>query len=274
MDYIINSFKVGKIFFPKQTSTTNTFKDFVSAVKNKGLKLTAPTVGSTFNIGDATVTILAPNGTGYEDPNDYSIVVKVVFGNTSFLLTGDAEAESESQMLSKGLDLSATVLKVGHHGSKSSTGQSFLDKVNPKYAVISVGKGNSYGHPTQEVMNRLKAKSIPVYRTDENGTVVATSNGTNVSFNVNPGSYKGITSSSTSSSSSSSNNSTSKPVLVPVPKAITPNKNQSVTVYTTKTGSKYHVDGCSYLSKSKIPISLSDAKSSGLGPCSKCHPPQ
>ena len=219
MDYIINSFKVGKVFFPKQTSTTNTFKDFVSAVKNKGLKLTAPTVGSTFKIGDATVKILAPNGTGYDNPNDYSIVVKVTYGNTSFLLTGDAEAVSESEMLSKGLDLSATVLKVGHHGSKSSTSQSFLDKVNPKYAVISVGKGNSYGHPTQEVMNRLKAKGIPVYRTDENGTVVAISNGTNVSFNVNPGSYKGITSSSTSISSSSSNTSTSKtvPTVVAVP---------------------------------------------------------
>ena len=92
------------VYFPKQTSTTNTFKDFVSAVKNKGLKLTAPTVGSTFNIGDATVTILAPNGTSYDDANDYSIVVKVVFGNTSFLLTGDAEAESESEKESKGLD--------------------------------------------------------------------------------------------------------------------------------------------------------------------------
>jgi competence protein ComEC len=274
MDYIVNSFKVGKVFVPKQTSPTKTYKDFVSAVKSKGLNLTVPPVGSTFKIGNATVTILAPNGTGYDDPNDYSIVAKVVFGNTSFLLTGDAEAESESQMLSKGLDLSATVLKVGHHGSKSSTGQSFLNKVNPKYAVISVGKGNSYGHPTQEVMNRLKAKNIPVYRTDESGTVVATSNGTNVSFNVNPGSYKGIVSSSTSDSSSSSNTSTSKPLPVPVPKVTTPSKNQSVTVYTTKTGSKYHVDGCSSLSKSKIPISLSNAKEEGLGPCSKCNPPQ
>jgi len=263
MDYIINTLKVGKIYFPKQISTTRTFKDFVSAVKNKGLKLTAPSVGITFKIGDATVKILAPNGNGYEDPNDYSIVVKVTFGNTSFLLTGDAEATSESEMLSNGLDLSATVLKVGHHGSKSSTGQSFLDKVNPKYAVISVGKGNSYGHPTQDTLNRLKAKGIPVYRTDENGTVVATSNGSNVSFNVKPGSYKGFTSSYTSSNSSSSK-------VVPTP----PSKSQSVTVYTTNSGSKYHVDGCSSLRKSKIPISLSDAKASGLTPCSKCHPPQ
>ena len=102
--------------------------------------------------------------------------------------------------------------------------------------------------------------------------LVATSDGSNVSFNVNPGSYKGAT--STSGSSSSSNTSTNKTVLVPIPKATTPSKNQSVTVYATKTGTKYHVGGCSYLSKSKIPISLSDAKSSGLTPCSKCHPPQ
>ncbi|MGH4118935.1 ComEC/Rec2 family competence protein [Clostridium sp.] len=274
MDYIINSFNVGKVYFPKQTSTTKTFKDFVSAVQNNGLKLTVPTVGSTFKIGDATVTVLAPNGIEYEDANDYSIVVKITFGNTSFLLTGDAEAESENQMLSKGLDLSATVLKVSHHGSRSSTGISFLDGVNPKYAVISVGKGNSYGHPTEETMSRLKAKDIPVYRTDENGTVVATSNGTNVSFNVNPGSYKGITSSSTSASSTTGNASVSKPVPVTVAKPATPSKNQSVTVYTTKTGSKYHVEGCSSLSKSKIPISLNDAKAQGLGPCSKCHPPK
>ncbi|MCB2361971.1 ComEC/Rec2 family competence protein [Clostridium estertheticum] len=257
MDYIINSFQVGKVFFPKQASTTNTFKSFVNAVKNKGLKLTAPSVGSTFKIGEATITILAPNGSDYEDPNDYSIVLKVTFGNTSFLLTGDAEAVSESQMLSKGLDLSATVLKVGHHGSKSSTGQSFLDKVNPKYAVISVGKGNSYGHPAQRTMNRLKSKGIAVYRTDENGTIAATSDGNNVKFNTNQGSYNGIGSGSTKITTTQASS-----------------QDQSVTVYASKTGTKYHVGGCSSLSKSKIPISLSDAKSKGLTPCSKCNPPQ
>ncbi|HEY5556309.1 ComEC/Rec2 family competence protein [Acetobacterium sp.] len=270
IDSVINSFPVGKVFFPKQTSTTNTFKDFVTAVKNKGLTLTVPTVGDTFNIGEATVTIRAPNGTGYEDANDYSIVVKVTYGNTSFLLTGDAEAVSESQMVSKGLDLSATVLKVGHHGSRTSTGDSFLDKVNPKFAVISVGKGNSYGHPTQEVMNRLQARGIPVYRTDENGTVVATSNGTDVTFNTSPGSYNGASSESIESTTSQS---ASVPEPVPV---AAPSEDQSITVYTTNTGTKYHVDGCSYLSKSKskIPISLGDAKAKGLTPCSKCQPPQ
>lgn len=192
-DGVINSFKVGKVYFPKQTATTQTYKDFVTAVKNKGLSLTLPKVGEKFKLGEASVTVLAPNSSEYEDSNDYSIVVKVTFGSTSFLFTGDAEAASEKELIASGRDLSATVLKVGHHGSPTSTSQAFLDKVNPMYAVISAGAGNKYGHPAQETMDKLKAKGVKVFRTDEQKTIVATSNGKEVSFNVKPGSYKGIT---------------------------------------------------------------------------------
>jgi competence protein ComEC len=192
-DYIINLFKVDKVYFPKQTATTKTFEDFASAVKNKGLSLTVPKAGEQFKLGEALVTVLAPNSSGYEDSNDYSIVLKVVFGSTSFLLTGDAEAQSEREMVSAGRDLSASVLKIGHHGSGTSTSQAFLDKVNPRFAVISAGKDNKYGHPAQETMDRLKAMEIPVFRTDEQGTIVVTSNGRDITFNVKPGSYKGIT---------------------------------------------------------------------------------
>jgi len=191
LNMILNTFPVGKIYFPKQTTTTKTFKDFVTAVKDNNLSLTAPTVGDSFSIGDATVTILAPNGTKYDDANDYSIVTKITFGDTSFLLTGDAEAASEKEMLASGVDLSATVLKVGHHGSKTSSSEKFINKVDPKYAVISVGADNSYNHPANETMQRLEANGIPVYRTDENGTIVASSDGTNVTFNTNPGDYTG-----------------------------------------------------------------------------------
>lgn len=191
-DAIINSFKVGKVYFPKQAATTNTFKDFAAAVKNKGLSLTVPKVGEQFKLGEASLTVLAPNSSDYEDSNDYSIVVKVVFGSTSFLLTGDAEALSEREMVSAGKDLSAIVLKAGHHGSATSTSQAFLDKVNPKYAVISAGTGNKYGHPAQETMDRLKNKGVKVFRTDEQKTIIVTSSGKDISFNVQPGSYKGI----------------------------------------------------------------------------------
>lgn len=202
-DYIINSFEVGKVYFPKQTATTKTFKDFVIAVKNKKLLLTVPKVGEEFKLGGATITVLAPKSSSYEDSNDYSIVVKVGFGSTSFLLAGDAEAVSEKEMVASGRDLSATVLKVGHHGSRSSTSQAFLNNVNPKFAVIPVGIDNKYGHPAQETMDRLKNKGVKVFRTDEQGTIIVTSNGKDVAFNVKPGSYKGIAYSGVSPSNDS-----------------------------------------------------------------------
>jgi competence protein ComEC len=188
LDYVINSFKVGKVYFPKETSTTQTFIDFVDAVKNKGLQLTAPVVGETFKLGDATATILAPNGTGYADSNDSSIVIKIQYGDNKFLFTGDAEIISENEMVKTGLDLKADVLKVGHHGSNSSTSELFLRNVAPKYAVISVGANNEYGHPTQTTVDKLLYSGATVYRTDLNGTVVATSDGKNINFSYQTGS--------------------------------------------------------------------------------------
>ena len=167
---------------PKATSNTKTFRDVVSAIKAKGMKVTAPVVGQTFKVGEATATIMAPNSSGYEDLNNFSIVIRLTFGSNSFMFDGDSEDASENEMLSKGLNISADVLKVGHHGSNSSTTEAFLNKVNPKYAVISCGKGNSYGHPHKTTMDKLKAKGIKVYRTDENGTIVATSDGKNITF--------------------------------------------------------------------------------------------
>ncbi len=190
LDYVINDFKIGKIYLPKVTSTTKTFQDVVTAMKNKGMKATVPKPGETFNLGSAKCTILAPNGSGYEDLNNYSVVVKLEFGSNSFLFTGDAEEISEKEMLSKGFNVKADLLKVGHHGSRSSTSDEFLSKVNPKYAVISCEIGNDYGHPHKETMDKLKNKNIPVYRTDELGTIIATSDGKTITFNTKPGSYK------------------------------------------------------------------------------------
>jgi competence protein ComEC len=127
---------------------------------------------------------------GYKELNNYSIVIKLQYGKTSFLFTGDAEGLSEKEMMRRGFDLSANVLKLGHHGSIRSTTNEFLDRVNPKYAVIMVGKNNNYRHPHKRTMEKLKAKGIKVYRTDENGTITAASDGENITFDKNPGSYK------------------------------------------------------------------------------------
>ena len=281
LDYVINSFKVGKVYFPKTTATTKTFEDFILAVKNKGLQLTPPKVGDSFKLGDATCTILAPNSGSYEEGNNYSIVLKITYGSTSFLLTGDAEAVSEMEMVKAGLDLKADVIKIGHHGSKTSTVANFLDKVKPTYAVISVGKDNTYGHPNQSVMERLKGAGIKVYRTDENGTIVATSNGKEIRFDKNPGSYNYASADSGSNTgNSSSSGNTTKPSAPPPaekPKDPTPpptNNTNDRVVYYVPNGKSYHYSkGCSTLSRSKTILqgNLQDVINLGKSdPCDKC----
>jgi len=183
LDAVINKFNIGTIYMPKVTSNTATFKDVITSIKNKSLTITTPTPGATFKLGDVVCTILAPNSSSYNDLNDYSIVIRLTYGNTSFLFSGDASAVSEMEMVKKGYNLKADVLKVGHHGSKTSSCANYLDAVKPKYAVISVGKGNDYGHPEASTLSRLQSTGINIFRTDEAGTVICTSDGKNISFN-------------------------------------------------------------------------------------------
>lgn len=189
LDAVIQAFGVRQVIMPKATTTTKTFEDVLQALKEKGLTISSPVPGSTLSLGSATCTILAPNSNGYDDMNDYSVVLKISYGNISFLLTGDAGHVSENEIVDKGFDVSADVIKIGHHGSSSATSEAFLDRVAPQYAVIQVGQGNDYGHPSAETMDLLKERGIPVYRTDECGTVVATTDGKTVSLSTAPGTY-------------------------------------------------------------------------------------
>ncbi len=181
MDAIINSFDIGTVYMPKVYSTSKTFLDVLTVIKNKGLKITNPAPGSTFTVGETQCTIFAPNKDDYEELNNYSLVIKLTYGATSFLFTGDAQSISEKEMLSRGYDLKSDVLKVGHHGSSSSTTADFLDAVSPKYAVILVSKDNDYGHPDPETLSKLKSAGVKTYRTDLNGTIVFTSDGSKLS---------------------------------------------------------------------------------------------
>jgi competence protein ComEC len=182
MDVVIQKFQIGKVYMPKVTTNTRTFEDVLLAVKETGLKITSPIAGSTITLDPAIkVEVLAPNSTKYEDLNNYSIVLKVTYGKTSFLLTGDAERESEKEMLAKSYNLKADVLKVGHHGSNSSTSAAFLKAVAPRYTVICVGKDNDdYGHPKQAILDRLSRARVKIFRTDLNGTIIAESDGEKV----------------------------------------------------------------------------------------------
>lgn len=176
LDNIINNFNIGTIYMPKVATTTKTFEDVLDAIENKKLTVTTPEIGNTFNMGSASFQILSA-GTNEEDLNSCSIVLKLSFGDQAYLFTGDAETVNEEQMILSEYDLNASVLKVAHHGSNTSSSEKFLDKVSPDIAIIMVGEGNSYGHPHNEVLNRLNARNIKIYRTDINGTILITSDG-------------------------------------------------------------------------------------------------
>jgi competence protein ComEC len=172
MDDIVNRFSVGKIFLPKVTANTRTFEDLLLAIKKKGLKIKNARGGDAISYSRfVSVRILAPNSDDYRDLNDYSVVLKLTHGHNSILLTGDATDISEREMLQKKYPLKADLLKVGHHGSAHSTTVEFLAAVAPKFAVISVGKGNSFHHPHRETLTRLNRFKVNIFRTDKLGTI-------------------------------------------------------------------------------------------------------
>ncbi len=168
---------------PVTSYDSRAFESFVKYLGRQGVSITVPAAGDTFSLGSASVQVLGPVSAS-DEPNNTSIVLRIVYGETSFLFTGDAEREEEQEILDTGRELASTVLKVGHHGSDTSTSYPFLREIMPAYAVISVGQDNSYGHPTEDTLSRLRDAGVKVYRTDMQGDVICTSDGESVSFSV------------------------------------------------------------------------------------------
>lgn len=304
MDVIITKFDCETIIMPDKTSDTATYRDVIDAMEYKYYKNTLPVVGDTYTLGDASFTIIAPNKS-YSDSNNSSVVILLTHGSNKFLFTGDAEFESENDILNNGINISANVLKVGHHGSSTSTGQEFLKAVNPQYAVISCGKDNSYGHPHEETLTALKNTGVQVYRTDEQGSIVATSDGKSIIWNTEPSnSWKaGETEESNQSSTVKTNddkNSNSEaipqitpqePVIESVPEepiidsapqetvAITPEVPASTITYVLNNNTKkFHYPSCSSVDQIK-PINREDTTmtreeiiAQGYDPCKRCNP--
>lgn len=179
----LNYANTGRAYSPVTSLDTKEFQSFVQCLGNQGKTITVPNPGDVFMLGSAKVTVLGPRVIT-SSPNDNSIVLRIEYGNTSFLLAGDAEAAEENSILNSGQMLHSTVLKVGHHGSDTSTGYRFLKEVSPQYAVISVGKGNQYGFPDKTVLNRLRDADVITYRTDLQGDIICISDGNSVTFSV------------------------------------------------------------------------------------------
>ncbi|MDD5826897.1 MAG: ComEC/Rec2 family competence protein [Bacilli bacterium] len=179
MDDIINNFDIEKIYMPDVTTTTKTFLDVLEAIEKKNMTYDVPNINQNFTLGNTLFQVIY-TGNDKKNLNNSSIILKATFKNTSYLFTGDATSEVEKKILNK--NIQATVLKVGHHGSKYSTTTDFLNKVNPKYAIISVGKNNSYNHPNQVTINKLEKKNIEIHRTDQEGSIFLKSDGKTINI--------------------------------------------------------------------------------------------
>lgn len=175
---IINTFEIGKIYMPKVVSTTKTYESLLMAIKNKNLKINTAKAGTTIIDTDALkINILAPNNSTYTELNNYSVVTKITYGTTKFLFMGDAEKLSENEIKE---NVSADVIKIGHHGSNTSSSIDFIKKVNAKYGIISVGLNNKYNLPKEETITNWENSGTKIYLTSINGTIRALSDGTNI----------------------------------------------------------------------------------------------
>ena len=243
------------------------FETFKEYAEDKGGGLTVPEAGDKYALGSAEVEILGLNAG--EDANNTSIVLMIRYGETSFLFTGDAEREAEQALLDSGAELKTDVLKVGHHGSDTSTSYPFLREVMPEYAVISVGEGNSYEHPEEGPLSRLRDAGCKILRTDLNGDIIISSDGKKLS----------VTTDKTATEEQlltpgGKTQSIAKPAAAesprPSPEETEQSQTQETMVWIPKSGSKYHSDpDCSNM-KDPSQVSLSQAESLGYTPCKKC----
>jgi len=174
---VLGRAEVGHVLMPDVIHTTRSFENFIDVIDNNDIPVIMPEAGQEFTAGIISFTVLAPVHGFHRNLNDASIVLRLTHGETSFLFTGDAESPSERAMIASGQCLRADVLKLGHHGSRTSTTEAFLDAVSPAVAVITVGYGNQFGHPHGEVLERLNRRGVAIFRTDINGTVIMATDG-------------------------------------------------------------------------------------------------
>jgi len=182
LENIVKNFDINKIYMPKASSNSKTFQSLLEAISTKGLKINTAKKGvNIINDEKLTIEILMPLEKEYDNLNNYSVVLKITYKEIKFLFMGDAEKEVENEITG---DVLADVIKVGHHGSETSSSKSFISKVKPKYAIISVGENNQYNHPNVDVLKAYENIGAKIYRTDINGNIVITSNGEKININL------------------------------------------------------------------------------------------
>lgn len=272
LDVIVYKYNCDTVIMPDYEKDTKTYQELVDVIHDKNMKITYPVVGEQYALGEAKFTIIAPNSNSYGgNANDYSVAILLEYGKNRFLFTGDAEEASEAEMLTNGIDISADVYKVAHHGSRSASTQEFLNAVQPKYAVISCGEGNSYGHPHAEVLNRLRSMGVEVFRTDEQGSIIASSDGENITWNCSAtDSWQSGEQTESDRENSEDENSGNA-----ISDAVT--SEQTTYVLNTNT-KKFHRETCGSVSQikeenfQKVQMNREELEQSGYSPCKNCNP--
>lgn len=264
---IITKFKIDRVFVSNYEKANKTYQKLIQALDNKRLSRTTPKVGSRYMLGSAAITVLAPNKE-YDKPNDASIAFIIQNGDHKFLFTGDAEENAEQDILKNKYDISADVYKAGHHGSKTSTSEEFFEAVRPTYAVISCAEGNPYGHPDAATLNTFRTNGVKVYRTDEQGTVIATSDGETITFRVPA--TETWQAGETAGSSADSSFSAEEPAQETDSSGI-----GEVTYILNTETEKFHKPSCGYLPTANRKDSSESRESiiaQGYSPCKRCNP--
>ena len=261
MAEVIQAFEVENVYMPEVSHTSQTYGNLLNTIEAEGLTTQTAKAGEVlFDDGTLRAEFLAPISDSYSGLNNYSAVLKLSYGDKAFLFMGDAEGEVEREILESGADVSADVLKVGHHGSDTSSTREFIEAVQPSYAIISVGEGNSYGHPSPTTLETLSDIGADIWRTDEKRTIVVTCDGEDIAiYNTDMPVQAQESQGNTSIESTETE--------------LSEETGEGITVYITKTGKKYHRDGCRYLADSKIPIILEELDTKKYTPCAVCHPP-
>ena len=267
----VNAFNVENVIGADYVQDTKIYQSFIDGVVTKGLEIQHPAVGTEYQFGTGKFTILSPASIGSND-NDNSVAIKLANGENSFVFTGDAESGSESAMCSSGIDLSCDVLVPGHHGSATTTSDDFLMKTVPEFAVISCGTDNQYGHPDKDTMDKLQSMDTQVYRTDKQGTVIATSNGTEITWNQD--SCNDYSPGDSNDAGTQPQAVEEQPVADPTPEPELTEEPESVggSVWISETGSKYHnKPDCGRMNPDKArQVTESEAQNMGLDACEKC----
>lgn len=275
LDVVIYNFDCENIFLSDLMKDNRTCDDVVQTMKNKYYTYTTPAVGSTYTLGDATIQFVGPVKNDYSEANNHSLVLLVKHGDNTFLFTGDAEEESERDILAANTTISCDVMQAGHHGSSSSNTEKFLKTASPEYMVISCGENNQYGHPHSETMNTLRAMGVKVFRTDLQGTIVVKSDGKNLTFNCSPDESYVAGEPQGSSQNTTTKETVSETTITETTTSTENTQNTQLYVVNTNT-KKFHLPDCSSAKRIKdenrmeVNSTKEELIEEGYSPCKNC----